>query len=131
MELNKYEYWRNELRARNTLKPGKRLLIAGGTIVVTGLALVGIGVGYLNINRNSTTGLTGMLTFSIGTFLLVPGTGLSVAGAILTARGLKYRRKANEIKPNLSFNPILFSPTQFGAGQARGMSPGLELSLSF
>ena len=113
--LKQESYDKNMMLYKSKHTKGIVCTVIGVPFLVGGMAMVGVGVSYLTMPGHYSGGsyysdgnaLTGILLTVIGAALGAAGIPLTVSGPVNIVNSFKYKRKANEAKTAMSFEPML------------------------
>ena len=123
-----YDYEKYTLISNRNKKYGIGLLSAGGSLLSVGAALIVTGVALGN-NRNSDFSQSFFPLFVV-TFCAAAGIPLTIIGGARLAKAKKYKAKANEVKPTMSFNPMLSPAFNPGTGSVN-FTAGIGMGINF
>ncbi len=127
-----FDYMKFNAHSKWYFKKGIPALCFAGTFIIAGVSMLGYG---LNANRETAKNPawdqhSADYLVIAGGCTIIPGIPLGIIGSLLTVRGVKSRKKAEALKPTISFNPLI-SPGISYSGQAANFKTGLTATFVF
>ncbi len=133
------DYNKNYSLYKSRLRTGIASTAIGVPFTVIGIALVGYGASLLSSTSYYSSGSSyydtyygqGVAFVLTGVVLAAVGIPLTIVGPVKIASSFKYKRKANEAKASISFEPKI-APTGIGSSErALGVGGGLGIRIRF